>query len=142
MSKRKTPKEWERALNRWTRQLGNMTTKAVAEASDKMAARAKWYAPHDTGLLVSKIQAKKVKRRDYVISAGIEAKVAHAHLLEFGTVKMAAKPFMRPAVDHELAGLNRALMDAISDSAAKAEAGDAVGSGRFAPARRGRSVLG
>ena len=141
MASRKTPEQWEAALNRWTRTLGDYSAKSLTEASERIAARARWYAPHDTGRLASKIEAIKVTRKDFLIKGGARARAKIAHLLEFGTVKMAPRPYMRPAANEELGDLEKALADAVGDSAAKAEAGDKVGSGRFSRAPRGRVAV-
>lgn len=45
-----------------------------------------------------------------------------AHLVEFGTVNMAAQPFLRPAFDREKAGAARAIRDELADAIEKAAA--------------------
>lgn len=56
-----------------------------------------------TGNLGDSTRKKKRRRHNDNVAgafAAIDRKVApHAHLLEFGTSKMAAKPFFRPSVD-------------------------------------------
>lgn len=54
-----------------------------------------------TGRLKRSPVAKRMPKGQYpMVIAGIDRKVApHAHLVEFGTVHMAAQPFMRPAWD-------------------------------------------
>jgi len=43
---------------------------------------------------------KRKKKGDPGAMVAIDRKIApHAHFLEFGTVKMSARPFFRPAVD-------------------------------------------
>lgn len=68
------------------------------EAAELVRDRIKDNAPQGpTGNLKRSPVAKAL---DNVVIAGIDRKIApHAHLLEFGTVKMAARPFFRPAID-------------------------------------------
>lgn len=54
----------------------------------------------DTGDLRSKV----TNRRTGVLAAEVRADAAHSARLEFGTSKMAARPFMRPARDKAAAG--------------------------------------
>lgn len=58
-----------------------------------------------TGNLKRSIGAKTLRRRDKNPApsiAAVDRKIApHAHLVEFGTSKMSARPFMRPAVDSQ-----------------------------------------
>src|SRR3990167_5090647 len=125
MGKRKTPAQWDLALNRWTRSLGDYTAKAIIEVSEKMAARARVLCPRGGGPvpLHEHIRVRQLKRKNFNIRGGIETwgKAAHAHLVEFGTVKMHARPFMRPAVDAELADLYKSLEKAIADSAERVD---------------------
>ena len=51
----------------------------------------------DTGNLRGSIKARRGQRR-YHPSALVVAEAPHAHLLEFGTVKMKERPFLLPAV--------------------------------------------
>lgn len=60
-------------------------------------------APVYTGTLKRSIKARRGKRRAKYYAtayAAADRKIApHAHLVEYGTVKMNAKPYWRPAVD-------------------------------------------
>ena len=130
MGRRKTPAQWDQALNRWTRSLGDYTAKAILEVSEKMAQRARVLCPRGSGpgrgdaILSEHIRVRQLKRKNFNIRGGIETfgKAGHAHLVEFGTVKMRAQPFMRPAVDAELANLYKGLEKAIADSAERVDA--------------------
>jgi HK97 gp10 family phage protein len=71
--------------------------KAGAEA---LAAEAKMRAPVRTGKLKGSIATRKgtkgtKDRAEWVVFTG----VFYAHFVEYGTRKMAARPYMRPAVD-------------------------------------------
>jgi HK97 gp10 family phage protein len=56
-----------------------------------------------TGNLRKSIKAKKWKRKGEevtIVLAAVDRKIApHAHLLEYGTQNMSARPFFAPAVD-------------------------------------------
>lgn len=85
--------------------------RALTKAARLTASRARAYAPVETGNLRESITiTPRLNRRQsrgqpkagdvaiYVGPAvGKGAKGSHGHLLEFGTYKMAARPFMRPA---------------------------------------------
>lgn len=64
-----------------------------------------------TGNLRRSAMAKRMPPgRVPIVIAGIDRRIApHAHLLEFGTVKMSAKPFFRPAWDSVKDKINRDL---------------------------------
>lgn len=93
--------------------LANEIDDAVFAAGEVLIDRATAMAPRDQGTLqesgyVATAQKSSYKKRphhkrevrprgDGVAAAGFSA--PHAHLVEFGTVKMAAQPFFRPAFD-------------------------------------------
>jgi HK97 gp10 family phage protein len=106
-------KELEQALL----QLPKATAKGVLrrtllKAAQPIEAQAAALAPRDTGKLQESIvvstRLKKSQRRGPRFT-GVEVFIGasssgnkkgyHAHLVEFGTSKMAARPFMRPAFD-------------------------------------------
>jgi len=62
-----------------------------------------------TGNLKRSPMAKKMPKSEApVVIAGIDRKKApHAHLVEFGTVKMSAKPFFRPTWDRLKGKVNK-----------------------------------
>ena len=71
-----------------------------------------------TGNLKRSPIAKAMKKsRVPVVIAGIDRKIApHAHLVEFGTVKMPAKPFFRPTWD----GMRKKVNEDIAKKSGKA----------------------
>lgn len=79
----------------------------VLKAAKIIKASAWGRAPRGpTGNLQRGIRAKVLKRNDFNNPApamvGIDFRVApHAHLVEFGTIHAAARPFFRPAVDQK-----------------------------------------
>jgi HK97 gp10 family phage protein len=70
-------------------------------------------APVDSGNLKKSIGAKYDKDQ---LGADVGPKRplgSHAHLLEFGTVKMPAKPFITPAVEEQRNGYLEDIRDAV-----------------------------
>ena len=63
---------------------------AVRDVSEEVKAAAQGLVPVDTGELQNSIQ---------VTEEGVEAGTDHAIYVEFGTYRMSAQPFMRPAAD-------------------------------------------
>lgn len=81
-----------------------LAAKADMQAQMAQAKSGRWYGAHqasapgeapaiDTSELVNSLGAKALKRLVWMVWAGAE----YAIHLEYGTVKMAARPFMRPA---------------------------------------------
>lgn len=71
-------------------------------------------APRDTGDLAESITVSRIKSKDGIryVEVGPNPKTAwRAKFIEFGTSKMAAKPFMTPAVEAK----RREVLEAISD---------------------------
>lgn len=89
---------------RQARNLARSTTQAVAS---QIAKKMKQMAPKDEGTLRKAIKAKRRRMRgdiaisDVRIEHGARAKndAWYWHFLEFGTVKRAPNPFIRPALD-------------------------------------------
>ena len=61
------------------------------------------------GLLKNSIQFKQEKRMLWIISAGTE----YAPMLEYGTVRMAARPFVRPAARRAEKRIGKAVARAL-----------------------------
>ena len=102
-------KELEKQLAKLTKATAkNQTRKALKKAAEPLANAASSNAPVDDGDLqgsisvgtkLNKAQAKihrKVKGKD-AVEVFVGSSERHAHLVEFGTVKMSPQPFMRPA---------------------------------------------
>jgi len=88
-----------RELNRKLRQIeqnalsvGRLELRQVAK---RIAARAKQLAPVETGELRDSIQVHTVDEDDIEVIAASY----YAPWVEYGTEKMAPRPFMRPAID-------------------------------------------
>ena len=79
-----------------------MQLKAIADlehtplaGAEEIAKHAQRLAPVRTGFLRSKIRARKTKAK----GATVEALAPYSGYVEFGTYKMPAQPFLRPAID-------------------------------------------
>lgn len=83
---------------------GKMLGKTLLKQAEIIAEDARDRAPlGPTGNLKRSLHAKLLDEKTRfptVAIAAVDRKIApHAHLVEFGTVKMSARPFFRPAVD-------------------------------------------
>jgi len=119
-----------------TRQLDNIMTKlpgkaklrvtrnAVAAGARVIRKSAKSIAPYDsrrkTGThLRDGIVIKRADRKTDVHIIGTQSTgrkaVPHAHLQEFGTVKQAPRPFLRPAYAQSMAAAKQKMLDKLGD---------------------------
>jgi len=76
----------------------NQINEATSQTAMAVQAGAKARAPVRTGLLRRSIKRSMDKRRG---AAKVRATAPHAHLVEFGTVRMSARPFLLPAAEAE-----------------------------------------
>lgn len=92
----------------WFERTGNSVNKAIdpaleAGAEPVLAEIKATTAYKDKSGLLRKSQkigkAKTVKGRRVIRIGDVDGKAPHAHLLEYGTSKMSAHPFMRPAFE-------------------------------------------
>src|SRR5712692_10290859 len=74
--------------------LTDAVTSSLGDAANEIANLAQRYAPVRTGALRDSINAEQTGPMSYGISADAE----YATFVEFGTIRMLARPFMRPAV--------------------------------------------
>lgn len=72
-----------------------------AEQARLLANEMRARVPVRTGLLRSAIFSRRGRKGEspYAIAGVSGKKAPHAHLVEFGTVKMSARPFWRPATE-------------------------------------------
>lgn len=124
-------RELERALKQLPRATGkNVLRRALRNAAKPTAAAAEAMAPRGpTGNLQASIsigtKLKPSQRGDSSLS-GVQLYIGatsppgyHAHLIEFGTVKMTARPFMRPAWDSTQQQVLASISDEVWKSLAK-----------------------
>jgi HK97 gp10 family phage protein len=94
-----------RALDRLSDSLkGKAMDKTLLKEAETIAEDARGRAPlGPTGNLKRSLHAKMLDDKSgfpKIAIAAVDRKIApHAHLVEFGTCKMSARPFFRPAVD-------------------------------------------
>ena len=72
---------------------------AMKTTTGQVQAKAKQIAPKRTGVMAGNINVKPVKKTSTSVTGTIEAEKEYSSFVEFGTYKMHAEPFMRPAVD-------------------------------------------
>ena len=82
----------------------NVVTGAIRAGAKPIVKEARALVPKDTGTLKKSIGIKKRRSRDkniihFSVAPLVKKGGWTAHFVEFGTVKMSAKPFMRPAVE-------------------------------------------
>lgn len=75
--------------------LGTNTDGAIRSIAFDIAAEAKILAPWKTGALSGSINMKKINSGEYWVQDGVD----YGLYQEMGTYKMAAHPFLRPAVE-------------------------------------------
>ncbi len=92
-------------LDKLMEQLGataEATIEAAASAmkttTGQVQAQAKQIAPKRTGFMANNILVEPVKKTATSVTGTINAKADYSSFVEFGTYKMAAQPFIRPAV--------------------------------------------
>jgi len=84
-----------RILDRMARDLNRNTDRVIATIAHQVEAEAKQLAPVDTGALKSSIHTGRVGVAHYVVADGVEYGIYQ----ELGTSRMAAHPFVIPAVE-------------------------------------------
>lgn len=88
------------------------------EVAESVASNARALAPAETGALRRSIKAKKSKFKNggaVVIAGGGDE--YYATFKELGTSKMAATPFLRPAIEMSRAKAKRLIMSALKNGA-------------------------
>lgn len=111
-----TIRECNRALKRLPEFAREQSQKTIDTTAFHIARQAASRAPRRTGVLQGAITWKS-RPRSLSAIVGVEGQAFYWKYLEHGTVKMGAKPFLRPAAeamtaDHEqrmMQGLERAL---------------------------------
>jgi HK97 gp10 family phage protein len=89
---------------------------AITDQAENVATTARENCPVRTGALKRSI---RVEVGDGGMFAAVKAggmEAPHAHLIEFGTRKMRARPYMVPALEQNKDAITRAIDDAIGDS--------------------------
>lgn len=136
-------RELEAALADLPRATGrNVLRRVLKKAAAPIAADAEARAPRDTGKLAQDVtvasrltrrqatQARKLGKSEIEIHIGV--KRSSGLMNEYGTVNMAAQPFMRPAWDAGKDGALRAIGDDLGSEIEKAAARQARKAARLA----------
>ncbi len=98
--------EFRRFLRDFPIRVKRAMGEAGQEASRLIAQRAKSIAPKRTGLLRDSIRPSLL---------GVEARVPYAKFVEFGTRKMKAQPFLRPAISENIGKVRNIFRTKIED---------------------------
>jgi HK97 gp10 family phage protein len=83
------------ALDKFAANLGMSTDRALAAIAHQVEGYAKQSSPIDTGALRNSINTEKKSENEYWVQDGVE----YGIFQELGTSKMAAHPFMVPAME-------------------------------------------
>jgi len=95
-------KDWAPAMI--TEQIEKKAMDGLEDACERIANRARSLCPVDTGKLKATIRVRRLKGDPFLnvrVYAGNRDKggAFYAHMVEYGTVKMGKKAFLRPALD-------------------------------------------
>lgn len=90
-------KEFRRILNRYERGTENDISRELTRSAYNIQSSAKRKAPVDTGFLRSNIVVNIARK----LTKTVRSMAEYSSYLEFGTSKMAARPYMRPAWEEE-----------------------------------------
>lgn len=94
-------------------------TPEITEATAKVQKTAKELAPYDTGDLFRSIHRTIRDKGSRNVTGVVYTTLEYAPYQEFGTVKMEAKPFMRPAMNINRAGIYQSMKKYIRDEIKK-----------------------
>ncbi len=92
-------------LDKIAAELRPKASEIVAKAAADIEARAKQVVPVDTGNLKNSIQTEM----DGDLSASVGTNVEYAPYVEYGTSRMAAKPYLTPAAEAVRSGFTEAM---------------------------------
>lgn len=105
-------------------QLGTTAAKTIEAAASAMKlttgqvqATAKQVAPKRTGYMANNISVEPVKKTATSVTGTVNAKADYSSFVEFGTYKMSAEPFMRPAVSAAQSLFIKTTMDKLKEAA-------------------------
>ena len=90
---------------------------AMKTTTGQVQAKAKEIAPKRTGVMAGNINVMPVKKSSTSVTGTIEAEKYYSSFVEFGTYKMHAEPFMRPAVVWGQSIFIKTTMDKLKEAA-------------------------
>jgi len=91
---------------------------AMKTTTGQVRDQAKQIAPKRTGNMANNIIAEPVKKTAASVTGTVNAKADYSSFVEFGTYKMSAQPFMRPAVSAAQSFFIKTTMDKLKEVAA------------------------
>lgn len=92
-------------------------TSAMKTTTGQVQAQAKQIAPKRTGYMANNILVEPVKKTTASVTGTVNAKADYSSFVEFGTYKMSAEPFIRPAVSAAQSFFIRTTMDKLKEAA-------------------------
>ena len=92
-------------------------TSAMKTTTGKVQTQAKQIAPKRTGFMANNILVEPVKKTATSVTGTINAKADYSSFVEFGTYKMSAEPFIRPAVSAGQSLFIKTTMDKLKEAA-------------------------
>lgn len=115
--------EWS-GLDSLMEQLGTTAAATIEAAASAMKtttgqvqATAKQVAPKRTGYMANNISVEPVKKTATSVTGTVNAKADYSSFVEFGTYKMSAEPFIRPAVSAAQSFFIKTTMDKLKEAA-------------------------
>lgn len=114
-------------LAKFSEGLGEHVPEGLEAAADKVASDAKALCPVDTGSLQKSIRTESVSSAGgewsvgvtaggYVINPKSKREVDYAACVEYGTSRMMAQPFLKPALIQNQAAIRDAISLAVMDT--------------------------
>lgn len=91
---------------------------AMKITTGQVQATAKQVAPKRTGYMANNISVEQVKKTATSVTGTVNAKADYSSFVEFGTYKMSAEPFIRPAVSAAQGLFIKTTMDKLKEVAA------------------------
>ena len=91
---------------------------AMKTTTGKVQAQAKQIAPKRTGFMANNILVEPVKKTATSVTGTVNAKADYSSFVEFGTYKMSAEPFIRPAVSAAQSFFIKTTIDKLKEVAA------------------------
>lgn len=90
---------------------------AMKLTTGQVQATAKQVAPKRTGYMANSISVEPVKKTATSVTGTVNAKADYSSFVEFGTYKMSAEPFIRPAVSAAQSLFIKTTIDKLKEAA-------------------------